>query len=170
MLIKSSFPSRKKNRLEMFLYKEWYFFVTINVYHHECVFGKVIGEEMKLNTYGKIAEECWHDLPNHYPNCGLADFVIMPNHMHGIIMIEKTDGKIIRNCFKPFPTTSHNLSEIIRWFKTFSSRKMHESWLKSFKRQKSFYDHVVRNDKDLLRIQEYIELNPYAWKNDEYHG
>ncbi len=155
-------PSRKKNRLEMFLYKEWMFFVTMNTQNHEHIFGEVVGEEMKLNQYGKIVEECRNDLPNHYKNCELFDFIIMPNHIHVIIDIERNNGKIVRNGFKPFPTTKeHWLSEIIRWFKTFSSRKIHQSWLQSFKRQKSFYDHIIRNESDLQRIQEYIELNPY---------
>jgi hypothetical protein len=50
--------SRKQNRLPIFLYREGCFFVTINVHEHKSVFGEVTGEEMKLNTYGKIVEEC----------------------------------------------------------------------------------------------------------------
>lgn len=160
---------RKKSRLEMFLYKEGCFFVTINVHNHACIFWEVVEEEMKLNEYGKIAKECRYDLPNHYKNCELADIIIMPNHIHAILYIEKINKDFVRNGLKPFPTTSHNLSEIIRWFKTFSSRKIHDIWLKNFKRQKSFYDHIIRNEQDLLRVQEYIQNNPYKRENDEYY-
>ena len=175
-------PSRKKNRLEDFLYKEWYLFVTINTQDHITYFGKEENDEIHLNIYGKIIEECWYDLTNHYSNILLDKFVVMPNHVHGIIIIENvgenhchsSQQKSIENVgegFKP-SLTIHNqcwLSEIIRWFKTFSSRKIHDEWLQSFQRQRSFYDHIIRNEDDLQRIQEYIQLNPYKRKNDEYY-
>ena len=84
------------------------FFVTMNTQNHEHIFGEVVGEEMKLNQYGKIVEECRNDLPNHYKNCELFDFIIMPNHIHVIIDIERNNGKIVRNGFKPFPTTKEH--------------------------------------------------------------
>ena len=162
-------PSRKKNRLESFLYQEGYFFVTINVQDRKRVFGEIVDEKMILNQYGKIVEDCWRDLPNHYANCWLADFVIMPNHFHAIISVEKISVCDVGEGFKPSLTPGHGLFEIIRWFKTFSSRKIHASWFSDFQRQRSFYDHVIRNDKDMERIQEYIWLNPYERENDEYY-
>jgi len=74
--------SRKENRLPIFLYREGCFFITINVQHHEKVFGEVIGEEMKLNEYGKIVKECRSWLSKQYNYVGLGDFVVMPNHFH----------------------------------------------------------------------------------------
>ena len=145
-------PSRKQNRLPEHLYREGGFFVTINVHQHKKVFGAVVGEEMVVNEYGKIVRECWRDLPNHYPNCELADFVVMPNHIHAILFLERGANRVVRNGFKPFPTKNYDLSEIIRWLKTFSSRKIHEMWFISFKRQKSFYDHIIRNEEDLQTI------------------
>lgn len=85
----------------------------------------------------------------------------MPNHVHWVISIDVNEA--IDN--RPYGT----LSTIIKWFKRATSKRLHEIWLTDFKRQKSFYDHVIRNEKDLLRIQEYIELNPYKRKNDEYY-
>ncbi len=163
---KEPLPSRKKNRLEPFLYKEGYFFVTINVDHHESIFGEIVDEEMELNQYGKIVEECWCQLSQQYEYVTLLDFVIMPNHIHGIIDIDHNvvgDGRD-----RPLQPKK-NLSSLIWAFKTISSKKIHEAWLSSFKRQRSFYDHVVRNEQDLLRIQEYIQFNPYRRKNDEYY-
>ena len=161
--------SRKKHRLDVFLYKEGCFFVTINIQNHICVFWEIINNKMELNKYGKIAEECRYDLPNHYLNCELQSIIIMPNHIHAIINIEKNDENVVRESLKPSPTKKHDLHEIVRGFKTFSSRKLHEIWLIDFKRQRSFYDHVIRNEKDLQRVQEYIDLNPYKRKNDEYY-
>jgi len=166
---KKSLPSRKKHRLEMFLYKEGCFFVTINVQNHIRVFWEVVNDNMELNTYGKIAEECRYDLPNHYPNCELQSIIIMPNHIHAIISVEKNNEDVVREGLKPSPTKKYDLHEIIRGFKTFSSRKLHEIWLTNFKRQRSFYDHVIRNEQNFQRIQEYIELNPYKRENDEYY-
>ena len=161
--------ARKKNRLEKFLYSNWYFIVTINSHNHIKYFWEVISDEMVLNKYWKIVEECWLDLMNHYKNISLDEYVIMPNHFHGIVIIDNIFDTV-GNGFKPFLTKKqHWLSEIIRWFKTFSSLKLHQSWLTNFSRQKSFYDHIIRNEQDLQRIQEYIKNNPYKRQNDEYY-
>jgi len=87
----------------------------------------------------------------------------MPNHIHGILFIDQGQNEAINN--RPYGL----LSKIIKWFKQVTTKQLHAAWLKSFKRQKSFYDHVVRGEKDLFRIQEYIELHPYKRKNDEYY-
>lgn len=161
---KINIKNRKKNRLDAFHYNNWYFFVTINVNNHQKVFGDVVGEEMVLNKYGEIVLESICNLRNHYKNCSIWKYIIMPNHIHMIIIIDN-----VGNGLKPFLTKWHWLSEIMRGLKTFSSLKIHKSWLQSFKRQKSFYDHIIRNENDMGRIIEYIELNPYAWENDEYY-
>lgn len=158
-----SLPLRKKNRLGRWLYNRWYFFVTICTHNKISYFWEVdVGADtIRLNRYWKNIEEYRYDLPNHYSNCELMDFVVMPNHVHWIISIDVNEA--IDN--RPYGT----LSTIIKWFKRATSKRLHEIWLTDFKRQKSFYDHVIRNEKDLLRIQEYIELNPYKRKNDEYY-
>ncbi len=164
---------RKKNRLEKFLYSNWYFFVTINSQNHIKYFWEVINDEMVLNEYWNIVQGCRLDLVNHYANIILDEYIIMPNHFHGIVIIDNDKNiTTVGNGFKPFLTKNrqHWLSEIIRWFKTFSSLKLHQSWLTNFSRQKSFYDHIIRNEQDLQRIQEYILNNPYKRKNDEYYN
>lgn len=110
---------------------------------------------MILNDYGRIVLKCWEDLPSHYPNCILDEFVIMPNHIHGIINIHKEGG--------------HSLSEIIRALKAFSSRKINEIrgvigiplW------QSRFHDRIIRNEKELYFIREYIRNNPLNWEDDD---
>jgi len=116
---------------------------------------------MKLNRYGKITRECWLDLPNHYANCQLDSFMVMPNHFHGIIVINN-----VGTGFKPVPT-EHGLSEIVRGFKTFSSRKInHLNPSLNFSWQRSFYDHIIRTEKTLGKIREYITNNPLRWEFD----
>jgi REP element-mobilizing transposase RayT len=156
---------RKLTRLKGYDYSQCgYYFVTICTKDREEWFGKVEDGEMVLNTYGEVARNCWYDLPKHYLNCSLDSFVIVPNHVHGIIVIrsEKTVG----NGLKPFPT--HDLSEIIRGFKTFSSRRMNAEMMgnNKFHWQKSFYDHVIRNDRSLDNLRQYILNNPLKWELD----
>jgi REP element-mobilizing transposase RayT len=86
----------------------------------------------------------------------------MPDHFHGIVWINP-----VGNGLKPFPTgkTNHGLPEIIRGFKTFSSRRINEiNHHEKFQWQKSYYDHVIRNDESLQKIREYIQNNPVKWE------
>jgi len=156
---------RKRNRLKNYDYAEdGYYFITICAGNREEWFGKIEKEEMILNQYGKIANQCWDDLPEHYLNYSLDTFVVMPNHIHGIIVID--NDNTVGNGLKPFPT--HGLSEMIRGFKTFSSRKINEEAMsgKKFQWQKSFYDHVIRNEKSLHNLRHYITFNPLKWELD----
>ena len=111
MITENTLPSRKKNRLEPFLYKEGYFFVTINVQNHECVFGEVVSEEMKLNRYGKIIEECLLRLSQQYNYVSLRDFVIMPNHIHIVIDIDRDVVGDVRE--RPLQPKKKSLSSLI---------------------------------------------------------
>ncbi len=111
---------RKLNRLGGYDYsKEGHYFVTVCAHNREEWFGKIDNGKMELNENGVIVLNCWCDLPNHYANVKLDAFVVMPNHFHGIAVIQNNVG----NGLKPFPTKLHGLSEFIRAFKTFSSRK-----------------------------------------------
>ena len=156
---------RKPNRLRGYDYsKNGYYFVTICAQDLVEWFGKIENDQMVLNECGQIVSECWRDLPNHYRNIKLDEAIIMPNHIHGIIIIENNVG----NGFKPFPTKIHGLSEIMRGFKTFSSRKINNKITNNrrFHWQKSFYDHVIRNENELTFIREYILNNPKKWDLD----
>lgn len=141
---------RKKNRLGNWLYNNVWFFVTICIQDKVSYFWDldVGADSIRLNLYWKIIEDCRSNISSIYKNVSLMDFVIMPNHIHGILFMDQEQNEAIDN--RPYGL-------------------FHAAWLSSFKRQKSFYDHVIRNEQDLLRIQEYIELNPYKRKNDEYY-
>jgi putative transposase len=115
---------------------------------------------MYLNDYGTLVKDCWHDLPRHYPNIELDAFVVMPNHVHGVVVL-------VGAGLRPAPT-DHPLTEVVRAFKSFSSRKINEVrgtlglpiW------QRGYYEHIVRDDKSLSRIREYIVNNPLRWEFD----
>lgn len=164
------YPERKRNRLKNYDYSQnGRYFVTICVKNRMEFFGKIINGKMILNIYGRIVQQSWLDLPNHYKNCHLGQFIVMPNHIHGIVVI-KNDIFPVGNGSKPFPTMvkrKHGLSEITRGFKTFSSRKINEqNNIMPFAWQKSFYDHIIRSNEDLNRIRAYIFNNPRNWNLD----
>lgn len=153
---------RKSPRLKGYDYSiPAYYFVTICTLNRIDLFGEVKGPVIMLNECGKILEECWLDLPNHYINCELDYYSIMPNHFHGIIIInERRDGSVTHPNKK-----IHGLSEIVRGLKTFSSKRINQHCTeKPFRWQKSFYDRIIRNEKELYKIRRYIQQNSINWE------
>lgn len=149
-------PTRKPSpRLKDYDYNlPGMYFVTINTHRNIPVFGQITQEEMRLNPAGKIVQNSWQNLPSIYPSLQLDAFIIMPNHLHGILFL--TDES---------PNTK-SVSQIIRGFKTWTARKINEMrdekgssvW------QRSFYDHVIRDEQALDNIREYIVNNPLKWE------
>jgi putative transposase len=149
------------------------YFVTVCVRGRECMLGQVIDDQMVLNEAGRIVDAAWRDLPNHYPQVGLDAFVVMPNHVHGIIVLNEDTTSGVGAGFKPAPTGKptkrHGLPEVVRGFKTFSARRINEYrdttgspfW------QRNYYEHIIDGDDQMDRIREYINNNPYAWETDE---
>jgi putative transposase len=164
------------------------YFITICTHNRICIFGNIVVETglrpvsttitikpifnvtpnntrhyftpvINLSVEGKIVNECWFDLPNHYSNIVLDEFIIMPNHIHGIILIKDYSGT----------KQKHGLSEFVRALKSFSSRRIneyrksneHEIW------QPRFYDHIIHSDNELERIRTYIKNNPINWLFDK---
>ncbi len=174
------FPYRKNIRLLNFDYSSANaYFVTICTHFRECLFGEVLDSQMLLNDLGKIVEATWHDLPNHISGIELDKFIVMPNHIHGIIAIVGAGSKparaacvhnSIKLVSKPAHTRSTNtaLSEIVRQLKTFSARRINKTrkqpmpvW------QRNYYEHVIRDELSFNRIREYIINNPLQWEFDE---
>lgn len=163
-------PNRKLNRWQGYDYKyPGLYFVTICTRYRQPWFGDIRDSRMALNEIGEIVKNCWLDLPNHYKNCRLDEFVIMPNHLHFILEIfhENYFGKkTVGTGFKPVPT-KHGLSEIVRGFKTFSSRRINETQNNfHFAWQRSFHDRVIRSEQELTNKREYIISNPAKWAED----
>lgn len=162
--------NRKPNRLKGYDYsQDGYYFITTCIRDRLEYFGEIKDGEMLLNEYGKIVQQCWCDLINHYWNCELDEFVVMPNHLHGIVIIN--NHNFVGIDFKSVPTgmkqKQYSLSNIIQGFKIFSSRKINEQNPKILSRwQRSFYDHIIRNEESLYKIREYIRNNPLRWDLD----
>jgi len=141
------------------------YFVTICVHRRERLLGSIRNVEMQLNEYGQIVAECWQWLPGAYPYVCLDEWVIMPNHLHGIIVINGRGGSRTAPIkeFKAKP-----LGRLIGAFKTVSTKKIN-----AFRQikgaafwQRNFFEHVVRNEESLNRIREYIITNPQRWDLD----
>jgi len=142
--------------------------VTICSHGRKCVFAKVHKGVLALNDAGKTIAEFWSALPGRFPNIGIDEFIVMPNHLHGIICIETPNE---RAAIKAAPT----LGQIIGAFKSITTneyiRNVKTSYWAPFDKQlwqRNFYEHVIRTDMDLFRIREYIINNPAQWENDEY--
>jgi len=152
--------------------------VTICTQNRECLFGEIVGagskpaqtgsNQITLNPLGIIIQNTWFDLINHNKNIKLHDFIVMPNHVHGIIEIINSDRDWAG--LEPAPTMT-KLPEIIRQFKTFSARRINQMrktigvpiW------QRNYHEHIIRNEASYLKIAEYIQTNPQRWLDDRYY-
>jgi len=134
------------------------YFVTICIWQRECLLGEIQEGNILLSRYGEVVNFNWFNLITVYPHIELDSFVIMPNHLHGIIIIKEQNQ-------------DHSLSEIVRGFKTFSARRINQ--LRSVSGipvwQRGYYEHIIRNETTFSKIQEYIINNPYKWETDEMH-
>jgi REP element-mobilizing transposase RayT len=116
------------------------------------------------NQYQEIVQNTWNDLTNHIPNIVLDEFIIMPNHIHGIIRIIETLAN--RAGLEPAPTVA--LPEIIRQLKTFSAKRINKlrNTIGQSVWQRNYYEHIIRDEKSLFFIRKYIRENPVKWLND----
>lgn len=141
--------------------------------------------EMKLNEIGTIAHNTWEQIPIQFPYAELGNFVIMPNHMHGILIINKmkmadaVETRLIASLPEKMenggfardknPMLNENISRIIRWYKgkcTFEMRKIHAD----FSWQSRFYDSIIHDSKSFENVQNYIDNNPSNWKQDKFYN
>ena len=167
---------KNKYRIKSIRFKDWdyssngAYYITICTKNRECLFGKIVHGKIILNDIGEIIKQCWYDLSNHYGNCTLDEFVIMPDHFHGIVIIDNDHNHpIVEAGLKPASTNNnakrHGLFEIVRGFKTFSSRKINKIQnLFYFQWQRDYFEHIIRNENELNRIREYIINNPSKWE------
>ena len=149
------------------------YFITICSWQRECLFGEVIDDTMQLSPYGKTVFFNWSVLPKRYPNVELDNFIVMPNHVHGIIVLKDSREINYTESDKLALKKSkiHPLSEIVRGLKTFSARRINQMryltgvsvW------QRGYYEHIIRNEESLFAIREYIINNPLSWGKDELY-
>ena len=149
-------------------------FVTVVTHQRDCLFGKIENGEMILNELGKIADECWRATPEHFPFVELGMHVIMPNHMHGMIMISvigrgaamlrpyDDDGNPHKINVKP-----KSLGAIIRSYKSAVSYRINKEHNATGIWQRNYYEHIIRNEHEMDNIWRYIESNPAQWDDDD---
>lgn len=156
--------SRKRNRLPEYNYSTaGYYFITTCIEHFQNVLGYMERNKIILNDLGIIVQNSWIMLENMYDYISCDEYIVMPNHFHGI---DPSDVKKNVGTGRDLSLKVKNkpLSEIIGVFKTHSSKLIHQSGNKDFKWQRSFYDRVIRNEKELLNIRKYIRQNPLKWE------
>ena len=130
------------------------YFITICTHNRECIFGEIVDRVMNYTELGNIAASHWQNLARHHPNIEIDESIVMPNHLHGIIII---DG------------SSKPISEIIRGFKTFSARQINKLldrtgipvW------QRNYYERIIRSEDELNNVRQYVINNPANWNEDK---
>jgi REP element-mobilizing transposase RayT len=156
---KNKYPVRKPTRLKEYDYSNnAYYFITICVDNKKEVFGTVKNNSMSLNEYGILVEKSLFDLTDRFSFVQIDYYVIMPNHFHCIFILENETNK-----------NKKSISEIIGAFKSITTIKLHKIGLIDFKWQRSFYDRIIRNEKELLNIRRYIEQNPLRWELEKHN-
>ena len=247
---KSNHPRRRAMRLRDYDYTQpGAYFVTICVQHRKCLFGTITDGSMQLNEIGQIVVECLNHIPQHFPSVELDAYVVMPNHIHGIIAwgislpgnprlpdtIKDRRGGVpssashqarIVGAGSPRPsnnrtvtvgagsprpsdnkkqnvgagsprpsnnrtvtvgagsprpsqntsnrineTSSPSLGKIIAYFKYQSTKHINQRYRTPGTRlwQRNYHDHIIRDDPDLQRLREYIQINPVKWELDQLH-
>ncbi|MGF1537774.1 MAG: transposase [Elainellaceae cyanobacterium] len=169
---------RRSMRLKGYDYSSpGFYFITICTHQRLCLFGNVEGNKMHLNEFGQVVLDCWQAIPQHFCHIELDEFVIMPNHIHGIIIVNNG-----RDMAPPCPTKTQNrqfsrpvpgaISTAIGSFKSIATKRINEIrnapgcpvW------QSQFYDRIIRDRDALDRIQRYIQQNPLAWQTDKLYS
>lgn len=155
-------PNRRSIRLKGYDYRDGgMYFVTICTRNMECVFGDIRNGIMGLNDIGCVVADCWQQIPTHFPSIELDSWIIMPNHIHGLIYIEDhfirtNDACTGDACVAP------TLGTIIGSFKSAASKRIHHinpdfAWLRNY------YEHISRSPDETARIRRYILNNPARW-------
>ena len=177
---------RKSPRLPGWDYETpgWYF-VTICTKDRAHFFGEIQHQMIGLSVPGCIAWYVWNLIPVQFDSVTIDAFIVMPNHIHGIIKIENTAGKS-RKTINHIPAdnekdvggitglqnpmlTTRGLGRIIQWFKGRCTREIRKRGQYDFAWQSRYHDHIVRDANELDRIRRYISNNPIQWKEDKYH-
>ena len=147
------------------------YFITICTRDRACFLGNVVDGQMYPNGVGQIAGQCWEEIPNHFPYARLDVFTVMPNHLHGIVVIAGRD--VGARHAVPLPERfgkpiSGSIPTIIRSFKSAATQRIHkrENTLGMSIWQRNYYEHVIRNEESLNRIRQYILDNPAQWTLD----
>ncbi|MBI4723231.1 MAG: transposase [Candidatus Stahlbacteria bacterium] len=166
---------RKSIRLKDYDYSQpGAYFITICTNKRVCLLGSIENGGMILNDTGRIVEKWWLKLPDKFPNIELDIYGVMPNHLHGIIFIINNVGADPCVCPEIMNKGEHigsplqiTLAQMVKWVKTMSTNEYirnvkHNDWQPFLQKfwQRNYYEHIIRNEKELNYICEYIYYNP----------
>lgn len=141
------------------------YFVTICTKQHRCILGTISNGTMSLNSAGEIVSQTWLSLADRYSNLALDEWVVMPNHIHGILLLNgAAGGDLLQRIKKP-------LGGLVGAFKTISSKRINgnldircqQIW------QRNYWEHIVRTEESMNQIREYIFSNPAKWEQDRLY-
>ena len=165
------------------------YFITICTQNREHYFGEIENGEMQLSPIGAIADVLWHEIKNHTQNIELGAFVVMPNHIHGILILNGNVGNIgnddnvetlhatsLRSTqqsttdefMASISPKSDSVSTIIRSYKSAVTKHTHRLGF-DFAWQTRFHDHIIRDNISFENIQTYINENPIKWVDDKFY-
>jgi putative transposase len=178
---------RRSIRLKGYDYSQaGLYFITICVQDRKCLFGEIENGEMVLNEFGMIAYQQWEKLPERFTNMESDVFQIMPNHMHGIIMLTDTVGATLAVApdnnpvadetgagASPAPTKT--VGDIVGAYKSLVANDCLETFKQNHPGkimgklwQRNYYEHIIRDEQSYQRISDYIINNPKNWNNDKF--
>ena len=161
------FEPKKRNRLVGYDYsQDGYYFITVVTNKRKTILGNIISGEFKSAEYGELTSKVFNDIPAHYPGVKLDDLILMPNHIHAIIVINFDGSARPGQEFVEGKNNYGLLSKIIKSFKYELTKQCKTYKLQKLEWQRSFYDHIIRDEKGYLRIKEYMKNNPLKWELD----
>lgn len=159
--------NRRQLRLRDFDYSSpGFYFVTVCAENRACVFGEIFGGKVVLGNAGQLVAESWQRLPLRFPAITMDGFVVMPNHLHGIVQILQPSERWAQQA-APL-RTAPALGQVMRAFKSTSAIAIKKLLGRPGRRvwQRAYYEHVIRNEDDLKNVREYIQQNPLRWALD----
>lgn len=168
------FHHRRSIRLKGYDYEQaGAYFVTICTPMRACFFGDVVDGEVRLSDAGRVAQASWNELPARYPDISLDVFVVMPNHVHGIVIVGAQFIAPMNSSQPPNASTDQGainraptLGRIVRTYKAVTTRLIRQPANTTFAWQHNYYEHIIRNDGSLNRIRQYILHTPARWAID----
>ncbi|MFT4663945.1 MAG: putative transposase [Gammaproteobacteria bacterium] len=180
---------QNKYRIESARKPEWdyrnpgQYFITICTHEREHFFWGCSNGKMTLSTAGAIVQGFWFEIPKHFAHVRLGEFVVMPNHVHGVLILSEMVGDVGTNrdaendndkrqspgFYKNITPKSGSISTIIGSFKSICTKHIRKTFPDlNFKWQERFHDHIIRNESSYTRISNYIINNPSKWKEDKF--
>ncbi|WP_205500301.1 transposase [Rufibacter psychrotolerans] len=172
MAYNANIHQRRSIRLKGYDYgQEGAYFVTLCTKNRAHLFGEVEGGEMKLNQFGMIASQEWAKTPEVRMNVVLDVFIIMPNHLHGILFITESKTEARHDDVTPFLSPSQTVGAIVRGYKSAVTKQINALLPEAEKMtvwQRNYHEHIIRNARAHQYISAYISNNPTRWKADRF--